>query len=432
MEKQLLKWYNVYNVKTFITQKLFLMFIQGVDKMSRISIVLSGAAGYGSYYLKLLSECVDQSRFQLVGIVDPLVHSVDLDWVKKQNIPFFSSLSEFYQQQHADLAIISSPIRFHKEQCLLAMSKGSHVLCEKPLTVTIAEALEMKQAAEKYKRQLGVGFQWSFCTPILKLKEDILAGKFGKPVMLKTLISWKRYDDYYQTSPWKGRIHDVYGNLIQDSVATNATAHYLHNLFFVMGKTMDSSAMPQTVTYAAYRAKEIESFDTCFARGKFPDGGEFLYIATHSGDEGLEPRFQYQFEKATITMEVPADNPHIIATFADGTQIDYGTPQSHQSVSEKITAMLDIVDGIKAAPSCGVDTILPHLAVCTGFFRESPIYNLPVEKSYREEAPAGTFVHGLTKDCLTCYQAGCLPSEAGLDWAMPEKTFDPTDYCKSF
>lgn len=396
--------------------------------MNRISIVLVGAAGYGSYYLKLLEEYVENSRFQLVGIVDPLVQSVDLPWIQQQNIPFFSSLEEFYEQYNADLAIISSPIWFHKEQCILALSKGSHVLCEKPLTVTTADARELKRISETFGKQLGVGFQWSFCTPILNLKRDILAGKFGKPVRLKTLISWKRYDDYYQTSSWKGRIHDAHGNLIQDSVATNATAHYLHNLFFILGETIEGAAMPETVAYAAYRAKDIESFDTCFAKGKFQNGGEFLYIATHSGDVELEPRFQYEFEKATITMEDSSHSPHILAVLDDGTQIDYGTPQSNESSAEKIIAMLDVAEGKKSFIPCGVETILPHLAVCNGFFQESTIYQLPVDRTYREDNPAGTFVHGLTDDCMKCYQEFLLPHEAGIAWAKPEKCFSPIKY----
>lgn len=364
--------------------------------MNKLRIVLSGAAGYGAYYLKLLSEYLNPDRFELVGLVDPFVTSVNLPWVQERQIPFYPSLEAFYAVNSADLAIISSPIRFHKEQCLIAMAHGSHVLCEKPLTVTMADAREMEEAARRYGRYLGVGFQWSFCTPILNLKRDILAGRFGKPVMLKTFISWKRYDSYYQTSSWKGRIHDASGFLIQDSVATNATAHYLHNLFFVMGDSLGTAALPEEVTYAVYRGKEIESFDTCFARGTFSGGGEFLYIATHSGDEELEPRFCYIFEKAVITMEEPAGNPHIIARFADGSCVDYGAPQSDASNAEKISRMLDAIQ-YGSLLSCTVETVLPHLAVCTGFFREAPIHSLPAGRLYREEEPAGSFMKGLNR-----------------------------------
>lgn len=397
--------------------------------MEKVRIVLSGAAGYGAYHLKLLEQQVDQSRFTLVGIVDPFVKEVGSEWVKAQNIPLYRSLEDFYAADSADLAILACPIQFHKEQALLAMKNGSHVLCEKPLTVEMSDALELERAAAEYGKYLAVGFQWSFCTPILSLKRDILAGKFGKPRMLKTLISWQRFDDYYQTSFWKGRIHDANGFLIQDSVATNATAHYLHNLFFVLGDSLSAAAMPEEVRYSVWRAKEIESFDTCFAKGKMASGAEFLYIATHSGDRGIDPLFQYEFDDAVATLTDTGGNARITVTYRDGRTEDYGLPQSDHSNSEKITAMLNAIqNNDPSAVTCPVAAVLPHLAVCTGFFREGPIGTLPQEQTFRTEDPAGSFVHGLADDCVACYEKGLLPSELGLAWATPEKAFDPKRY----
>ena len=407
--------------------------MKGMDEeMKKVRIVLSGASGYGSYYLQLLEEQVDQSRFQLVGIVDPFVKEISSEWAKQQHIPLYASLENFYQADSADLAILACPIQFHKDQALLAMQNGSHVLCEKPLTVKVSDALEMQSAAEKYGKYLAVGFQWSYCTPILTLKRDMLAGKFGKPMMLKTLISWQRFDNYYQSSFWKGRIHDANGFLIQDSVATNATAHYLHNLFFMMGDSLSSAAMPEVVQFSTWRAKDIESFDTCFAKGRFASGAQFLYIATHSGDRGIEPIFQYEFENAVAVLKKVDDIPQITVQYRDGRTVDYGTPQSDHSNSEKITAMLDAIqDDNPSAVTCPVSASLPHLAVCNGFFQERAIETLPQERTFRTKNPAGSFMHGLADECFDCYNQGLLPSEVSLEWAIQESCFDPRQYLKA-
>ena len=397
--------------------------------MKKVRIVLSGGAGYGGHYLHLFSTQVDRSRFVLCGIVDPFVtaETVAYDWVREEKIPFYRTMEDFYAEQAADLAILACPIPYHKEQAICAMAHGSHVLCEKPLTVEMADAVELEEAAARYGKMLAVGFQWSFCTPILSLKRDILAGKFGRPLMLKTFISWQRFDSYYQSSGWKGRIRDAQGRLVQDSVATNATAHYLHNLFFLMGGSLSEAAMPEKVRYSVYRAKDIESFDTCFAGGTFENGSKFLYIATHSGDVNVEPLLRYEFENAVVVMEEPSSNPHIVARMKDGTEINYGWPQSDESCAQKITAMLDYIEG-KGEVTCLPSTIKPHLAVCTGFFREAPVYQLPAGRIFRTQDPAGTFVHGLTGDCQLCFDRGLLPQEAGLDWAQPEAEFDPKKY----
>lgn len=400
-----------------------------VFRMKKVRILLSGAAGYGEYYLQLLAKHVDRARFDLCGIVDPFVtaETVGLSWVREEKVPFYRTMEEFYAENAADLVILSCPIQFHKEQALCAMAHGSHVLCEKPLTADMADVKALEEAAARYGKMLAVGFQWSFCSPILSLKRDILAGRFGRPLALKTLISWQRFDSYYEQSSWKGRIYDMAGRLVLDSVATNATAHYLHNLFFVMGESLPEAAMPQSVRYGAYRAKEIESFDTCFAAGKFANGADFLYIATHSGDRNIEPVFRYEFENAAVETRGEGYNPHVVARFQDGTEIDYGQPQSDASCAQKITAMLDYIDG-RGEVACLPSTVKPHLAVCTGFFLAAPIRDFPPEWTFRTQDPPGTFVRGLADDCLLCYEKGLLPYEAGLGWAQPETEFDPAKY----
>ena len=397
-------------------------------KTGRISVVLVGALGYGAYYRQLLTTYVPQERFHLVGIVDPLVTSIGDQWQFPYEVPLYPSLADFYEGNQADLAIISSPILSHYEQCLTAFAHGSHVLCEKPLVPTVEEALKLQEAASSHYRLLGVGFQWSFCTPILSLKRDILQGVFGKPLSLTTMISWKRSDRYYKNSSWKGRIHAPNGALIRDSVATNATAHYLHNLFFLMGDRIDTASVPVKVEASVYRAKDIESFDTCFMHGTFQNQAEFCYVATHAGDREVAPRFRYVFEHATVEMtDDGVTAPHIIAAFQDGRTVDYGNPQSNESSAEKVLAMFDAIEKGTPIP-CGVRTILPSLAVTTGLFTKMPIYNFPRELCYRETEPAGTYVHDLTDDCLTCAKQGKLPFELKLPWAQPETSYAPGEF----
>jgi hypothetical protein len=66
-------------------------------------------------------------------------------------------------------------------------------------------------------------------------------------------------DAYYQRSFWSGRIKDDNGNWILDSVASNATAHYIHNMFYVLGNEVDKSAVPVEVAAELYRANNIEN-----------------------------------------------------------------------------------------------------------------------------------------------------------------------------
>ena len=96
-----------------------------------ISIVLVGIGGYGNSYVKDLLEGEPKEGVRIVGAVDPNPAGCRyLDQIKQLEIPIYESLEEFYANQRADLAIISSPSHLHAPQTILAIN-GSNV-CENP------------------------------------------------------------------------------------------------------------------------------------------------------------------------------------------------------------------------------------------------------------------------------------------------------------
>jgi len=379
-----------------------------------VKIVFVGIGGFGFENIKLLTENIDSALYEICGGVDPYRDTDGYNWMMERQIPIYDSLEEFYKTHDADLAIISTPLPFHKDNCLDSLRGGSHVLCEKPLVPTIQDAKLVKQASIDANKHLQVGFQWSFCTPILNLKRDILSGMMGKPLTLKAYVSWPRYDFYYNN--WRGKIVDTSGRLTLDSVSTNATSHFLHNIFFIMGNTLGSSDMPAKVSASVYRAKNIESFDTCFMKGSFNCGCEFLFIATHSGDQLRDPEFIYEFEHCCVKME--ANNPIITAYFKDGRVKTYGTPQDTSAGAEKFRAMINLIEG-KENETSNIDSIMPHLVVNNAIFDQLDIHEFPKDMRVSNSDPQGSFVGGLTAQLFECFELNKMPDEIGCSWAMP-------------
>ncbi len=384
----------------------------------KVSTVFVGIGGYGDLYPSLAEKYQEVGGLcRPSGVVDPFARTAPhYEWFRRQGVPVFNTLEEFYQTHTADLAVISTPIPLHKPQSLTALAHGSHVLCEKPLVPTMAEAGELERAARTANRTLGVGFQWSFSCTMNRLKGDILEGKYGRPLMLKSLICWKRDFHYYQSSAWKGRIADAQGNLIRDSVVTNATAHYLHNIFFILGKSMAEAAMPDRVEAQVYRAKDIESFDTCVLKGELA-GGTFWYGASHSCDLGEQTRFRYTFEKGTVYFNDRPGDPgnHVIGVLSDGREVDYGNPQSEQESVRKFLAMLTRCRDENSPVACTVSTIKPHLAVCSGLFEQGTICSFPKDHIFEGSEPdgtrRGTYVRGLSQLLLQAYEREQLPCQ---------------------
>jgi len=302
-----------------------------------ISIVLVGIGGYGEGYVdellkkyyegKLLAKYKGEKIFEVVGAVDPFPEkSKKLDLIKDKGIPIYNTLEEFYAVSRADLAVISSPIQFHREQVCLALEKGSNVLCEKPISATVQDARKMIEAEEKYGKFVAIGFQWSYSDTIQKLKHDINQGLFGKPLRFKTIVLWPRDNKYFERG-WAGKKKDSSGNWILDSVASNATAHFLHNMFYVLGDKPDASDYPVSIKAELYRANDIENYDTAAFRIMTEKNVELLFLTTHAVQYREGPIFQYEFENAVITCTQQQDKAgEIIVKFKDGTEKNYGKP----------------------------------------------------------------------------------------------------------
>ncbi len=381
--------------------------------MDKVTILLVGIGGYGGRYVDELLRHYEEGNYLLAGAVDPAPErSRHLAELQRLKVPIFHSLEEFYAQETADLAIISSPLQFHSTQTVYALQHGSNVLCEKPVSVTVEQAIAMRQARDEAGKFVGIGYQWSFSKAITALKSDILAGKLGRPRRLKTMVLWPRGFAYFQRSNWAGRIRAQNGELILDSVANNAAAHFLHNLLYLLGDRLDRSAVPAELEVELYRAYEIENYDTAAFRVKTREGAELLFLASHVSREKVEPVFCLEFEEATVSYDTGRVG-EIKAVFQDGREKRYGDPFA--DYFQKLwTCIATVTDGTPLP--CGIEAALPH-TICINAAQQAAITSFPAALTVRDEErlylpDLGTVLH-------ECYERFQLPGATGAGWARP-------------
>jgi len=388
-----------------------------------VSVLLVGIGGYGSTYVNGMLDNRCDEKYHIAGVVDPKPESQSrLAEITDLKVPVCASMEEFYKDYSADLAVISSPIQFHCDQVCYALSKGSNVLCEKPLSATVEEGLRMIEARSGTDKFVSIGYQWSYSKVIQDLKKDIQAGLFGKALRLKTLLLWARTDAYFKRG-WAGKIKDSQGRWVLDSIANNATAHYLHNMFYVLGEKTDESIKPLNVTAELYRANPIENFDTAAVRVITDNGAELMYFATHATRVHLGPIFCYEFEKGKVVYGTPDDpeGSNVVAYFEDGSTKSYGDPT--QGVLNKLWNAIDAVKG-KADILCGPEAALSHTR-CIGAMHASvpEIVQFPEqmikwdEKMFKNES--GFYVEELQQVLKDCYEKRVMPSKLGISWAKP-------------
>ena len=395
------------------------------------SLALVGIGGYGNSYVAALLDATpaEQKLFRWTAAIDPSPQSCRrLGEVQARGVRLFRSLEEFYETERVDLAVISTPLHLHAGQTCAALSRGSHVLCEKPLCVTPDDIDVMTRARDAAKRQVAIGYQWSFSPAIQRLNADIRAGSLGRPKRMRCLVLWPRDDKYYDRNRWAGAKRDAQGNLVLDSPVNNACAHYLHNLFYLLGPTVDRSDEPARVTAELYRANAIENYDTAAIRCHTIGGAEIVFVVSHATAGRRGPVFSCEFEHATVDFaDETGAGGNITARFADGSVRDYGSPNDGKW--EKLWSSLRAARD-NTPTACGIEAAAAHTRCAWAAQQSVEIAAFP-KSLIRVNGLAGarrTWVEGLDDVLERCYATYTLPSERNVPWAtrgneitVPEK-----------
>lgn len=88
-----------------------------------------------------------------------------------------------------DLVSVCTPNRFHAEMSIAALKGGAHVLCEKPMALSLKEARGMLAAAKAAKKQLMIGHNQRFAAAHVRGKEILQSGLLGKCVAFRTTFA---------------------------------------------------------------------------------------------------------------------------------------------------------------------------------------------------------------------------------------------------
>ncbi len=398
--------------------------------MSTVNVALVGAGGFGQFYLRALTEQGQAHDVRLVGVVDPtILGSPMAETLAAADIPLYTQLDALFATEKVDLTVIAAPIHYHKYYALAALAHGSHVLCEKPLCATIQEAEELVAAQAAADRFIAVGFQWSYAQAIQSLKQDVIAGVFGAPVRFKSCVLWPRTSTYYGRNRWAGRMRSVDGRWVLDSPVSNATAHYLHNLFFLLGDSMHSSAAPTEIQAELYRANPIQNCDTAALRCMTAGGVEVLYYTSHAIPDVAGPAFTLEFEDATVTYRANGDGNSdagpILARSKNGTEKIYGDPFADQR--EKIWHCAEAVR-TGAPVACNANAAIPHLYAVNGMHESMPTVQ-PFPADLVQQDGELIWVQGLQETLTECAIRNVLPAEIGnVGWARAGRVVDLRGY----
>ena len=185
----------------------------------RIGFVGPGGRGFRAHVQTLSQLAAEGQPIELAAVCD--VYSEHLNraahHIKTNNgkePQKFVDFREMYEKADLDAVCISTPDHWHAKQAIEAMEADLDVYCEKPMTKTVEEAIDVMKVWQRTGRVMQVGVQSASMPVWPKVRQLLQAGKLGKVLMYQTeyfrnsaMGQWRYYKLTEHMSPktinWK-------------------------------------------------------------------------------------------------------------------------------------------------------------------------------------------------------------------------------------
>ena len=236
----------------------------------------------------------------------------------------YTDYRRLLQDPAVDAVIIATPNRFHKEIALEAIAAGKHVMCEKPLALTLADTIEMYQAAEKAGVRHMTAFTYRFVPAMRYMKHLIESGFIGQPYHFRVnrLQDWgDRYLGWRQSMELagSGELGDMLSHRLD----------YGHFLIGPIARLVASTRNFFPTRYDADRNPYPSDVDDWVAAlAEFEDGttGNFESTKLASGrGEGAKGQDYCEVNGSEGTLIYHLNQPNVLLTGKKGGQLEQVT-----------------------------------------------------------------------------------------------------------
>ncbi len=209
---------------------------------------------------------------------------------EKFGVPAKKSLKALFDS--VDAVCLCVPSGLHSKIGMQAAKAGKHIVCEKPIDVTLKAAQNLIQAGRDNNVKLTVISQHRFAKDIRTLRETALSGELGKLIEGDAYIKWYRTQAYYDSGEWRGTwALDGGGCLMNQGV------HYVDMIQWIMGGVKSVQAITRTASH------NIEVEDVATALVEYKSGAIGVIQGSTSFFPGLAERLEVHGTNGSIIIE---------------------------------------------------------------------------------------------------------------------------------
>ena len=260
--------------------------------MKKLIGAIIGYGGLGKIHLANLTQIddvevvaicdIEESQFTKVTTTNQgAIAEVDLTHIRK-----YTDAKQMLEAEQLDFVVIALPTYLHEEYTVMALNKGLHVLCEKPMARSLEGCKNMIAAAKENGKLLSIGQTLRFHFPYKLIKEAYDTGKYGK--LLRLTLSRNSYPPVWGWNNWFMKQE------LSGGAAMDLHVHDVDFINYLLG-------LPEAVVSEAYHVSS--GFDCISSQYFYKDGP----IVQATGDWNMPVSYGFRcdyiavFEKAVIT-----------------------------------------------------------------------------------------------------------------------------------
>jgi UDP-N-acetyl-2-amino-2-deoxyglucuronate dehydrogenase len=236
--------------------------------MPVLTVGLVGAGAISTQHLEAIAA-VDGLRLGgVAGASGERARSIG----ERNGVPWTTELDRLLDQPDIDAVAILSPSGLHSSQAIAALERGKHVLVEKPIALSVADADAVVETAERRGLTLATVSQRRFEPAVRALREAVADGALGTVALILAEGIYVRPQSYYDSAAWRGTI------ALDGGVLMNQAIHVVDLIRWIGGPVRSVSG------HVATRTHVMEAEDAACVSLEFASGAVGSVIATTSAE----------------------------------------------------------------------------------------------------------------------------------------------------
>ena len=150
--------------------------------------------GAGAISNKRVGPALRDATHSQISAVCDVVEEAAIDLADRFQVPeVFTSFDQLLSSTEVDAVYLATPVFLHASQAIKALRAGKHVLVEKPMALSVAEAEEMVKVSRETGKTLATAYYRRFFPTIKRVQELIADGSLGQVTTITSTYHNNRF-----------------------------------------------------------------------------------------------------------------------------------------------------------------------------------------------------------------------------------------------